>query len=155
MQLVPAEIFGSKVRSWLLGWLRRDEASGLLQREKPEPNDLATQVVEVNAPMECEHSKSLRHVEVDVGRPQRRDRVGRHLETTCVRNLGRSGIKDWDLMPLVIAGGFTLVTNNSKDFRGRTPGQPGGLHAKEEIHTGLVCLNTDIGMDIDKQRELL
>ena len=77
-----------------------------------------------------------------------------HLETTCVRNLGRSGTKDWDLMPLVIAGDFTLVTNNSKDFRGRTPGQPGGLHAKEEIHAGLVCLNTEIGMDIDKQREL-
>lgn len=36
-------------------------------------------------------------------------------------------------MPLVIAGDFTLVTNNSKDFRGRTPGILGGFHAKEEI----------------------
>lgn len=79
-----------------------------------------------------------------------------HLETTCVRNLGRSGTKDWDLMVLVIAGDFTLVTNNSKDFRGKTPGKLGGFHAKEEIHAGLVCLNTDIknGMDIDKQRYL-
>ena len=57
-------------------------------------------------------------------------------------------------MPLVIAGDFTLVTNNSKDFRGKAPGQRGGLHAKEEIHAGLVCLNTELGMDIDKQRQL-
>lgn len=77
-----------------------------------------------------------------------------HLETTCVRNLGRAGTKDWNLMPLVITGDFTLVTNNSKDFRGKTPGLPGGLHAKEAIHAGLVCLNTELGMDLDKQKEL-
>jgi hypothetical protein len=77
-----------------------------------------------------------------------------HLEATCVRNLGRSGTKDWNLMPLVIAGDYTLVTNNSKDFRGKTLGQPGGLHANEEIHAGLVCLNTELGMDIDTQKEL-
>jgi hypothetical protein len=81
-------------------------------------------------------------------------RAAGHLETTCVRNLGRSGIKDWRLMLLVIAGDFTLVTHNAKDFRGKALGQPAGLHAHEAIHAGLVCLNTEIGMDIDKQIEL-
>jgi Domain of unknown function (DUF5615) len=79
-----------------------------------------------------------------------------HLETTCVRDRGRAGAEDWALMPLVITGDFTLVTNNAKDFRGKTPGTLGGFHAKEEIHAGLVCLNTEIknAMDIDKQRDL-
>jgi hypothetical protein len=57
-------------------------------------------------------------------------------------------------MPLVLAGDFALVTNNSKEFRGKTPGQGAGLHAEEEIHAGLVCLNAELGMDIDKQRQL-
>ena len=46
------------------------------------------------------------------------------------------------------------LDNNAKDFRGKAPGQRGGLHAKEEIHAGLVCLNTELGLDIDKQRQL-
>lgn len=77
-------------------------------------------------------------------------------ESTCVRNRGLAGTKDWQLMTLVIAEDYTLVTNNSKDFRGGGPGEPGGLHAKQSIHAGLVCLNCDApgGMDLDLQRLL-
>lgn len=59
-------------------------------------------------------------------------------------------------MTVVIAQDFTLVTNNSKDFRGEGEDAPGGLHAKEAIHAGLVCLNCEMegGMDLDKQRDL-
>lgn len=73
------------------------------------------------------------------------------LESTCVRNRGLAGTKDWHLMTLVIAEDFTLVTNNSKDFRGEGAGEPGGLHAKESIHAGLICLNCAVpgGMDLD------
>lgn len=77
-------------------------------------------------------------------------------ESTCVRNRGLAGTKDWHLMTLVIAEDFTLVTNNSKDFRGEGADAPGGLHAKAEIHAGLVCLNCAVpgGMDLDRQRDL-
>ena len=82
-------------------------------------------------------------------------RAAGHLEANCVRNLGLSGSQDWQLMRRVIAGDYTLVTHNARDFRGRTPGRAGGgLHAKQALHAGLVCLNTEIGMDIDKQRDL-
>ena len=78
------------------------------------------------------------------------------LESTCVRNRGLAGTKDWHLMTLVIAEDFTLVTNNSQDFRGKGAGEPGGLHAGESIHAGLICLNCAApgGMDLDMQREL-
>jgi hypothetical protein len=83
-------------------------------------------------------------------------RAAGHTESTCVRDRGLAGTKDWHLMTLVIAEDFTLVTNNSKDFRGEGPGEPGGLHAKQPIHAGLVCLNCAApgGMDLDMQREL-
>lgn len=46
---------------------------------------------------------------------------------------------------------FTLLTINSKDCRGKTPGNLGAFHANEESHAGLVCLSTEIKtvMDID------
>lgn len=83
-------------------------------------------------------------------------RAAGHTESTCVRNRGLAGTKDWRLMTLVIAEDFTLVTNNSKDFRGDGSGEPGGLHANQSIHAGLVCLNCVApgGMDLDLQREL-
>ncbi|TCU06976.1 hypothetical protein EV132_1305 [Rhizobium sullae] len=31
--------------------------------------------------------------------------------------LGLSGEGDWDLMPRIVAGDFTFVTNNARDFR--------------------------------------
>jgi len=61
---------------------------------------------------------------------------------------------DRDLMEKVLAEDFTLVTNNSVDFRGGGPGTLGGLHSKAEIHCGLVCLNAETGLDLDTQRAL-
>ncbi|MGR7995793.1 DUF5615 family PIN-like protein [Xanthobacter sp. ZOL 2024] len=46
--------------------------------------------------------------------------------------LGLGGETDWDLMPRIVAGDFTFVTNNARDFR--------KLYAKEEIHAGLVII---------------
>ncbi len=79
-----------------------------------------------------------------------------HTESSCVRNRGLAGTKDWRLMTLVIAEDFTLVTNNSKDFRGAGADEPAGLHANQPIHAGLVCLNCAApgGMDLGLQREL-
>lgn len=76
-----------------------------------------------------------------------------HVESTCVRNRGWSGKKDWELIELVVAGDFTLVTNNSEDFRGGGQGDLGGEHAKQELHAGLICLNSP-RMTLAKQREL-
>lgn len=78
-----------------------------------------------------------------------------HVESTCVRNRGWAGRKDWELMTVVVAGDFTLVTNNSEDFRGGGQGDLGGLHAIQQIHAGLVCLNAPHDrMSLAKQREL-
>lgn len=41
-----------------------------------------------------------------------------HLESTCARDRGWLGVKDWMLIENVANGAFTLVTHNSKDFRG-------------------------------------
>lgn len=46
--------------------------------------------------------------------------------------LGLSGETDWDLMPRIVEGNFTSVTNNARDFR--------KLFAKEELHAGLVII---------------
>lgn len=39
-------------------------------------------------------------------------------EATCVRDRGWLGLKDHELIEHVVAGDYTLVTHNSKDFRG-------------------------------------
>lgn len=77
-----------------------------------------------------------------------------HHESTCVRDRGWSGTLDHELMQKVLAEDYTLVTNNSVDFRGNGPGNLGGLHSKAEIHSGLVCLNAESGLDLDTQRAL-
>lgn len=77
-----------------------------------------------------------------------------HHESTCVRDRGWSGTLDHDLMAKALAEDFTLVTNNSVDFRGSGPGNLGGLYSKTEIHPGLVCLNAESGLDLDTQRAL-
>jgi predicted nuclease of predicted toxin-antitoxin system len=41
-----------------------------------------------------------------------------HIESTCVRDRGRLGLKDWELMEYVIQQDFILVTRNAQDFRG-------------------------------------
>ncbi|UXH79266.1 DUF5615 family PIN-like protein [Roseateles amylovorans] len=77
-----------------------------------------------------------------------------HVESTCVRNRGWAGTKDYRLMQHVIAEDFTLVTGNSVDFRGHGPGQLGGEHAKVDLHAGLVCLNSERPLDLQLQLAL-
>lgn len=77
-----------------------------------------------------------------------------HVESTCVRDRGLAGTKDWKLIELVVSGDFTLVTHNSPDFRGGGPGKLGGEHAKQPIHAGLVCLNSVHSMDLQRQSDL-
>ena len=77
-----------------------------------------------------------------------------HHESTCIRDRGWRGTLDRDLLEKVLAEDFTLVTNNSVDFRGDGPGSLSGHHSKAEIHCGLVCLNAESGLDLDTQRAL-
>ena len=77
-----------------------------------------------------------------------------HVESTCVRDRGLSGTKDWKLIEHVVASDFTLVTHNSADFRGGGPVKLGGEHAKQSIHAGLVCLNSVHAMDLQRQLDL-
>ena len=58
--------------------------------------------------------------------------------------LGLSGETDWDLMPRIVDGNFTFVTNNARDFR--------KLYAKEELHAGLVIIVPQVLPE--RQREL-
>lgn len=69
--------------------------------------------------------------------------------------LGKNGLKDWQLKPIIIDGDWTFVTKNSIDFRGPTD-QPGasGQYSDVALHAGLVCLNGPVGMDLDMQLEL-
>lgn len=58
-------------------------------------------------------------------------------------------------MSKVIAEDFTLITHNSKDLC-ETPDAPDkGLHVRESLHAGLVCLNAFHAMDLDRQAKLL
>lgn len=77
-----------------------------------------------------------------------------HVETTCVRNQGWAGTKDWQLINYVVANDYTLVTHNSVDFRGHGPGNLGGEHTKQAIHAGLICLNSALVMDLERQHDL-
>lgn len=78
-----------------------------------------------------------------------------HGESSHVIWIGRGGIKDWDLLPIVLDGDWTLVTRNSYDFRGPDDAAgAGGQYQRAEIHPGLICLNGPEGMDLEMQREL-
>ena len=70
--------------------------------------------------------------------------VARGHEATHVNYRGLSGVQDWNLMAPIREGGFTFVTNNAKDFR--------RLHAREEVHAGLVILIPHVPPS--EQREL-
>lgn len=48
-----------------------------------------------------------------------------HVESTCLRDRGLLGTKDWTLMRLVLDENFTLVTVNAQDFRGGGNEAPG------------------------------
>lgn len=77
-----------------------------------------------------------------------------HVESTCVRDRGWTGTKDWKLITHVIEGDYTLVTCNSVDFRGRGPGKLGGEYARQAIHAGLICLNSARVLDLGRQLTL-
>lgn len=77
-----------------------------------------------------------------------------YWERTCVRDRGLSGTKDHELVRFAVANDFTIVTHNAVDFRGPVGGCPGGLHSKELIHAGLVCLESHFTMTRDRQEQL-
>ncbi len=76
------------------------------------------------------------------------------FDATHVAWIGESGTPDWDLVDEIVDGDWTLVTRNSRDFRGsdENPGD-GGEHANLPIHAGLICLN-DPNMNRDSAIEL-
>lgn len=78
-----------------------------------------------------------------------------HAESSHIRWIGKGGIKDWALLPIILDGDWTFVTKNSVDFRGpaAAPGSK-GEYSKAVLHAGLVCLNGPPGMDLDMQVEL-
>ncbi len=78
-----------------------------------------------------------------------------HPESSHVVWLGKRSWQDWHLMPIVLAGDWTLVTRNSVDFRGpeRAKGSK-GQYSKVPLHAGLICLNGPVGMDLDMQLDL-
>ncbi len=77
-----------------------------------------------------------------------------HAGSTCVRDRGWMGTKDWHLVEFVLAEDFTRVTHNSVDFRGKGADAPGGHYGELEIHAGLVCLNSVHVMTIPRQKGL-
>jgi Domain of unknown function (DUF5615) len=79
-----------------------------------------------------------------------------HDESSHVVWIGKAGLKDWSLLPVILDGDWTFVTRNAYDFRG-PPEAPGskGQYAKTTLHAGLVCLNGPPGgFDLGAQREL-
>ncbi len=78
-----------------------------------------------------------------------------HGESSPVVWLGRAGLKDWELRPLILQDDWTFVTKNSVDFRGPAdnPGSK-GQYTDVALHAGLICLNGPPGMDLDMQLEL-
>jgi len=77
-----------------------------------------------------------------------------HPEATCVRDRALLSAKDWELMRVIVTGDYTLVTNNSFDFRGAGNEDPGGLYARESLHAGLVCLHSEVSWGFETQRAL-
>jgi predicted nuclease of predicted toxin-antitoxin system len=69
---------------------------------------------------------------------------GRGHDCSHVNWLGLSSESDWDLMPRIIEGDFTFVTNNARDFR--------KLYATRELHAGLVIIVPQVLLA--RQREL-
>jgi hypothetical protein len=76
-------------------------------------------------------------------------------ESSHVVWMGKSGWKDWQLKPFILAGDWTFVTRNSVDFRGSAdrPGR-GGQYSDVALHAGLICINGPDGMTAELQCEL-
>jgi hypothetical protein len=67
----------------------------------------------------------------------------------------KAGWKDWELKRVILEQDWVLVTRNSDDFRGpRHALGTKGQHADVPLHAGVVCLNGQVGMDLDWQRRL-
>lgn len=70
-----------------------------------------------------------------------------HADSTHVTWMGLASRPDWAITRRAVDDGFLLVTHNSVDFR--------ALYGREELHTGLVCLNAAPGLvRLDLQRRL-
>jgi hypothetical protein len=68
-------------------------------------------------------------------------------ESSHVRWLGLAGAKDHVVTRRAVDDGYVLVTHNTADFR--------GLYGREEVHVGLLALNTAPGlMSLDFQLRL-
>jgi putative AlgH/UPF0301 family transcriptional regulator len=78
-----------------------------------------------------------------------------HHEASHVVWIGKAGWKDWELKKIILEDDWVLVTKNSADFRGPAdaPGSK-GQYANVAIHSGLICLNGPVGMDLALQKEL-
>jgi predicted nuclease of predicted toxin-antitoxin system len=65
---------------------------------------------------------------------------------TCehVNFIGLGAQKDWQLMPRILSGDYTLVTNNRTDFM--------ALYAKQDLRAGLVIILPNVTPS--RQREL-
>jgi predicted nuclease of predicted toxin-antitoxin system len=78
-----------------------------------------------------------------------------HHEASHVVWIGKAGWKDWELKKTLLEGDWVLVTKNSADFRGpaNAPGSK-GQYANVTLHSGLICLNGPVGMNLALQSEL-
>jgi hypothetical protein len=81
--------------------------------------------------------------------------VNAGYEAAHVARIGKQGTKDWELAGFIAANDWTFVTRNSIDFRGprNAPGSK-GLHARMQLHAGLVCLNGPPKFDMGLHYEL-
>ena len=70
-----------------------------------------------------------------------------------VGDLDLLGAKDDDLMAVVTARGAVFVTRNAVDFRGAGERKPGGLHAANPGHAGLIVLNGGDDLGVVGQEE--
>ena len=77
-----------------------------------------------------------------------------HLESAHVGHRGMLSWKDYRLIRKIIAEDWTLVTNNSDDFRPR-PGNrsQAPYYAGLSLHAGLVCLNYPADSNREVQME--
>lgn len=85
----------------------------------------------------------------------KRARVRGYPESSHVRWIGKGGAKDWELLPVILDGDWTFVTNNAFDFRGPID-RPGtkGEYSKAKLHAGLVCLSSAASLHLVVQLEL-
>lgn len=60
-------------------------------------------------------------------------------DATHIVHLGKSGIQDWNIVPLVTANDFVFVTNNARDFL--------KLFARLDVHNGLIIILPNEGLD--------